>query len=78
MARNEEEIFEKELKRELLSSNSMIAGKLDDVMKKLDSVSAQLAKLSEDLSCLATAPSEEESELVPEVKLEEKFGRRVM
>jgi hypothetical protein len=79
MARNEEEIFEKEFKRELLSSNSIIVNKLDEVMKRLDSVSTQLTKLSEDINCLLTPTSNEaEYESIPEVGLEEKFGRRVM
>jgi hypothetical protein len=79
MTRNEEETFEKEFKKEVLSSNSLIVIKLDEVLKRLDSVSTQLTKLSEDINCLFTpASNEAEYESVPEVGLEEKFGRRVM
>jgi len=78
MARKEEETFEKEFKREILSSNSLISNKIDEVMKRLESISAQLAKLSEDVECLFNPPSEAVCESVPEVGLEKRFGRRVM
>ena len=79
MTRSEEETFEKEFKREILSSNSLISNKLDEVMKRLESISAQLTKLSECVECLLNPePSETVCESVPEVGLEKRFGRRVM